>query len=386
MLASLFYLLTGIIGITTMVIIIQKHNNSILVNKNFILVFSLGSVRFLLRGSIYFMDGYAIKDSLIYVEFLFLLAIPCIYLYFKDLISYEKWLSKQYLHFLPALFSFAVFLTDSYIITLPNIVFKIVFSLILVSYLVYIYLAYQLLSISIWTRKSDVFVVNKQNKLIRNWSLFLYTCFVLLFVRIIMLFLFHNFHYSITSNSNYFWISGIVWLVIFLKILLTPEILYGYDLLIDKINQYKNNNIALDNVWKLKNEVTITNVKDLKIQEKVSFNLKNYIFQIENLSFYSNTFRNSEITLVDFAKKLNIPTFHLAYVFKYHCTISFIDYKKIIRVQDAIKLLESNFLNTNTYESLAKVVGFNSYMPFYNSFKNITGMPPQEYYKKLIKK
>lgn len=386
MLASFFLLITGIIGIVTMIIIINKHKKSVFVNKYFILVFTLSSIRFLLRGSYYFITDYAIEDCIIYLELLFLITIPCLYLYFKDLIAYEKWDNKQCLHFLPGIISVMVFLTDLYISPLPKIVFKIVFLSILLSYLVYIYLAYKLLSANIWSRKSDVFIVNKQNKLIRNWSVFLYTCFVLLFVRIITLFLFQNFHYSLTSNSNYFWISGIVWLIIFVKILLTPEILYGYDILHEKINEYKNQNIALDNVWNLKTNTSITNIKDLKIQEKVTFNLKDYIFQIENLSFYSNVFRNPEITLEDLAKKLNIPTIHLTYIFKYHSTISFVDYKKIIRIQDAIQLLESNFLNTNTYESLAKEVGFKSYMPFYSSFKNISGLPPQEYYNKLIKK
>lgn len=369
-----------------MVIIINKHKKSVFVNKYFILVFTLSSIRFLLRGSYYFITDYAIEDGIIYLELLFLLTIPCLYLYFKDLVAYEKWDNKQSIHFLPGLLSVIVFLTDLYITPLPKIVFKIVFFSILLSYLVYIYLAYKLLSANIWSRKSDVYIVNKQNKLIRNWSVFLYTCFVLLFVRIITLFLFQNFHYSLTSNSNYFWISGVVWLIIFVKILLTPEILYGYDLLHEKINEYKNQNIALDNVWNLKTNTSITNIKDLKIQEKVTLNLKDYIFQIENLSFYSNAFRNPEITLEDLAKKLNIPTIHLTYIFKYHSTISFVDYKKIIRIQDAIQLLESNFLNTNTYESLAKEVGFKSYMPFYSSFKNISGLPPQEYYNKLIKK
>ncbi len=386
MLASFFFLIIGIIGITTMVIIINKHKKSVFVNKYFILVFTLSSIRFLLRGSYYFITDYAIEDGIIYLELLFLLTIPCLYLYFKDLVAYEKWDNKQSIHFLPGLLSVIVFLTDLYITPLPKIVFKIVFFSILLSYLVYIYLAYKLLSANIWSRKSDVYIVNKQNKLIRNWSVFLYTCFVLLFVRIITLFLFQNFHYSLTSNSNYFWISGVVWLIIFVKILLTPEILYGYDLLHEKINEYKNQNIALDNVWNLKTNTSITNIKDLKIQEKVTLNLKDYIFQIENLSFYSNAFRNPEITLEDLAKKLNIPTIHLTYIFKYHSTISFVDYKKIIRIQDAIQLLESNFLNTNTYESLAKEVGFKSYMPFYSSFKNISGLPPQEYYNKLIKK
>jgi len=356
------------------------------VNKYFIVIFSLSTIRFLIRGSGYFIGVDSIKDGLIYLEFLFLISIPCLFLYFKDLITYEKWNYKQILHFLPGVFSVLIFLINLFIIPLPKIIFTIMFIVILFSFLVYIYLSYKLLVENIWTRKSDVYIISKQNKLLKNWSIFLFSCSVLLFLRIITLFLFHNFNYSLTSNSNYFWISAIVWLIIYIKMLSTPEILFGYDLLQEKINDYKNNNIALDNVWKINSNPTITNIKDLKIREKMTLNLKDYIYQIENLSFYSKTFRHPELTLEDLAKKMNIPTFHLIYIFKYHSTISFVDYKKIIRIQDAIQLLESNFLNTNTYESLAKEVGFKSYMPFYSSFKNISGLPPQEYYNKLVKK
>lgn len=385
MLTSLLYLITGIIGFATMAIILFKYKNSIFVNKYFILVFSLSTIRFLIRGSAYFIKGYPIEEGFIYLEFLFLITIPCIYLYFKDMIAYEKWNDKQILHFFPVLISISVFLINSYGTPLPKIIFIIVIIGILISYLTYIVLTYKLLVKNIWSRKSNMYIINKQNKLIRNWSLFLFSCYILLFFRIVALFLLKSYNYSLTSNSNYFWISAVTWLLIFIKMLLTPELLYGYDLLQEKINEYKNHNIALDNVWKINSNPVITNIKDHKIKEKVTYNLKNYIYQIESLSFYSNTFRNPAINLEELAKKLNIPTFHLVYIFKYHSNISFVDYKKIIRIQDAIKLLESDFLSTNTYESLAKEVGFKSYMPFYNSFKNITGLPPQEYYTKFYK-
>jgi AraC-like DNA-binding protein len=87
--------------------------------------------------------------------------------------------------------------------------------------------------------------------------------------------------------------------------------------------------------------------------------------------------------LEDFAKELHIPIVHLLYVFKYHCSLTFVEYKKMIRIQDAIKLLESNFLKSNTMESLAKEVGFSSYKPFYVSFKSIMGVSPQEYFKNI---
>lgn len=383
MLTSLLFLITGIIGFITMTIILFKYKNSIVVNKYFIVIFTISSIRFLLRGSEYFSKDFSIREYILYFEFLFLFSVPFLYLYFKDLVAYKKWNNRQLLHFTPLTISIIIYFTNQYFIKLPQYIFDIIFRGILFSFSIYIYIIYKLLLSQVLSRKSDVFIINKQNKLIKNWFVFLFICFVILFIRILILFFFKSFQFSLVSNNNYFWVSAVIWLIIFLKILTTPELLYGYDLLQEKINDYRNSNIALDNVWILNQTPSITNIKDLKTQEKVNLNLKNYIFQIENLSFYSDDFRNPELTLDVLAKKLNIPTFHLTYIFKYHSNISFVDYKKIIRIQDAIKLIETNFLISNTYESLAKEVGFKSYMPFYSSFKNITGLSPQEFYKKF---
>jgi AraC-like DNA-binding protein len=63
--------------------------------------------------------------------------------------------------------------------------------------------------------------------------------------------------------------------------------------------------------------------------------------------------------------------------------MTFVEYKKMVRIHDAVKLLETDFLKNNTMESLAMKVGFSSYKPFYSSFKAITGITPQEYSKTL---
>ena len=87
--------------------------------------------------------------------------------------------------------------------------------------------------------------------------------------------------------------------------------------------------------------------------------------------------------MTDFAAKLNIPKSHLSYLFKYHSKISFSDYKKIARIEDTLHLIQADYLKTNTFDSLAKEVGFSSYNPFFTSFKDIVGKPPQEYWASL---
>jgi AraC-like DNA-binding protein len=61
---------------------------------------------------------------------------------------------------------------------------------------------------------------------------------------------------------------------------------------------------------------------------------------------------------------------------------NFSDYKKIVRINDATKLLENGYLNKHKVETLAAFVGFTSYNTFSIAFKSITGVTTQEYLKR----
>jgi AraC-like DNA-binding protein len=85
----------------------------------------------------------------------------------------------------------------------------------------------------------------------------------------------------------------------------------------------------------------------------------------------------------DIASALNLPVSHIQYIFKFHCRESFSDYKKIVRINDATRLLEQGYLKDKTIESLSEKVGFSSYITFYLAFKSITGMTTQDYAKRF---
>ena len=108
-----------------------------------------------------------------------------------------------------------------------------------------------------------------------------------------------------------------------------------------------------------------------------------YLHQIEELSFHTNTFRNPDLSIEDIATALKIPNSHINYIIKFHCYESFSDYKKIVRINDATKLLQNGYLINHTVESLALKVGFSSYNTFIIAFKNITGTTVQEYVKRF---
>jgi len=149
------------------------------------------------------------------------------------------------------------------------------------------------------------------------------------------------------------------------------------------IEEKMKNNIILDKIWIKKSLQKITNIKDLKLTEKINPCLDSYIHRIEEISFYGKYFRNSEKSIEDLAKELNIPASHIFYLFKYHSKESFTDFKKIVRIEDAVELCSSGFLQKNTLDALATEVGFTSYSSFFTSFKSILGVSPQEYFENL---
>ena len=114
----------------------------------------------------------------------------------------------------------------------------------------------------------------------------------------------------------------------------------------------------------------------------INENNKIFAFNIFTLldNFLNKNYKNPDFSLIDLSNFLSVPKSHLAFLFKHHCTLSFTNYKKAVRINEAIKLIEEGYLKSNTIESLAKDIGFSSYSPFYTSFKMNTGLTPQEYF------
>ncbi|MDD2674723.1 MAG: AraC family transcriptional regulator [Flavobacterium sp.] len=238
-----------------------------------------------------------------------------------------------------------------------------------------------MLRTTIWTRKGDIKVIQQQNKLINNWTLFLFIGLILTVFRLFISISTEIYFGESIKGHSYQWISALIWLTILFKILRSPEILYGYNVLHQKINENKNNTLVLNDIWKKITNIELNNEQHLVLKEKIDSNIIDYIKEIESISLKYELFRNSKLTISDLANSLKIPKSHLSYLFKYHSTISFSEYKKVIRIHDAINQIEQNYLKNNTLDSLSKKVGFTSYNPFFTSFKEIAGVSPLEYFK-----
>jgi AraC-like DNA-binding protein len=307
---------------------------------------------------------------------------PFFYLYFEDLVFEEKYTKRKLLHFiLPAVLIILMAVSNVVDKNQHLFVVRIFIIIGILSVLFYLTLGFKLLYKNVWFRKSDIKIVQEQNKLIRNWSLFLYFTFLCIFLfRFFMITLYYG---SIGYNQQLIWVPAAVWSGIFLKFILTPEIQYGYDFLNQNIEQ-ATNQFVLPQLWDTEKTIQeITLNRDIKLSEKIKSNIKEYIHQIEEASFHSHIFRNPEFSVDDLAAHIKIPSSHISFLFKYHCRETFSDYKKIVRIQDAIKLLENGYIKTSTVESLSEEVGFVTYNTFHVAFKSITGVTTQEFVKRL---
>jgi AraC-like DNA-binding protein len=374
------------VGILSTIIVIRKNNENkfSFINRYLIILMSITVVRFLVNGlsQLYLNENLLQLTSLLNFSAAF--ALPCIYLYFQDLVFQTKFNPKHLYHFIPPLVLatfFIIFFIPKQIINTTDIIAKIYFISCFLYYVIYTFLTFKLLYKNVWKRKSEIKTIQEQNKAIKYWTGFVFTVVIILSITRFSIWIFlQNF---IILDRFYIWIQAFLWSIIFIKIILQPEILYGFNLLSDTIDK-ATKKISFKHLWNEKvDKLSSSNEKDQKLAEKIAPTIPSIINKINEVSFNSNTFRETGLTMEDLARTLDLPASHVSFAFKHHCTETFTDFKKVVRIHDACKLLDEGYLNKNTVESLAELVGFASYHTFYVAFKSITGTSTQDYIKRV---
>ncbi len=357
----------------------KKNHNT---NVYFLVLIFIASSRFVIHGftdifpKLFFFQNQI--DILVNV-----FAWPLVYLYFNKLINKPSDLKKRdLLHFIiPTLFLNLIWLKN--ILTVESFregVF-IGTGIIIITSFLYVVESYKLLKKNIWSQKNDLLLINQKNKIFKQWTLSLFVLFILMFLRFLFNFTLNYYGINYLNKNQYLWFSALICIGLYLKMLHSPELIYGYHVFQNKIKDYKKNSIVYNNIWVTKKPV-ISNIQDSVLKEKMEINIENYILAIEDLAINSNSLFIEKYNTTNLANELNIPKSHVLFLFKYHSKIKFSEFKKIIRIQKIIILIENGYLKKNTMESLASEVGFTSYSSFFKSFISITGVSPQEYLKK----
>lgn len=386
MIANLAVAFSGLMGFLTIFLILIRYRSNRITNIYLVIIFGIVSTRMVVIGTFNIENNDVITTLLEKYNNLLIVIIPCTYLYFLNLVHDKKRIELNNLkHFsIPLLFNLIDYALDNSYLSLVknNFYYYIFFALYTIVYLV---LNYNLLNKNIWNRKGDISIVVKQNQLIKNWSVFLFSIFLVNALRTIVVLFWEINNQNYSFGASFLWITAILWLSIYFKIIISPEILYGYTFLNSKINENKKSDKPILSFWTTKTIIEITNIQDKQLNDKIKEAIPEYIKLIDQFSFHNQTFRNKGFVISDLSNKLNIPKSHLNFLFKYHSKISFSEYKKIVRIHDSLALINEGYLTTNTFDSLAKEVGFKSYNTFFVSFKDYTGVTPQEFLVKIIK-
>ena len=311
---------------------------------------------------------------------LLIIIVPSVYLYFDTMVKDAKKINLyNYIHFIiPLLFNILDYLLNRHYFEISNVNYYYYYFFAVYTATYYVMIS-KLLYYKVWSIKAEFGVDIKQNQLIKKWSIYFFSVIVIVGFRLIITLFIEIKNLSYNFGDSYLWVSAILWLLVFFKIIISPELLYGYTYLDGLVKQYKKTEKHTMAFWINDSKITITNIQDHNLFEKIKEDISSYTVKVDQFSYNTPAYRNSKFSLTDLSNKLNIPKSHLTFLFKYNSKISFSEYKKIIRIQDGLDLIKSGYLTSNTYESLAKDIGFNSYNTFFLSFKEVTGLSPQDF-------
>jgi AraC-like DNA-binding protein len=378
MLEKIIYLLTAFTGFITILLIGFRFNSNKHTNIYLLLFFFFSSFRFLAHG---FLEVVPFLKFIKEIDAIFLItAWPLLYLYFGKLNnSHDHLKGKQLLHLVTPLLIIVLFCIKNLCSKEVDLVgSKLGFVTTVLYNIIYAFATYMLLKHTIWQRNSAILVINQQNIIITKWTKLLFGLFIIMLIRFFINLSMNQSEFWYTNQNNFLWVGAIIWIILYIKILYSPDFLYGYDVFQSKIKEYQKHAIVFDHIW-ITTSKQVINIQDTALKEKIGDAIQNYILEVEHIALNTNLFLTENFKLTDLAHKLNLPKSHLVYLFKYHASISFSDFKKVIRIQKSIALIDQGYLKNNTLESLATYTGFSSYSPFFNSFKSIAGMSPKRY-------
>jgi len=378
----------GILGLFVMYLMLFSYISNKLINAYLVVIFALCSIRNIIFGfADIFSNGLLLNQK--FVNPSFLLAAPCLFLYFKSLVKdYRKFHKEDLLHFIYPCIILVLNLVQVYLHTLKHqLIEDIRFVTVVTFFILYIILSYKVLSKNLWKQNCKHFVDSRHDGLINDWTRFIFIISSLMFLRIIYSICVEKLSNEPLQAYRFSIVTVVPWLLIYGRILITPEILYGYPRFKKRTMKDQEVTPINDRAW-IYDEGTISNFQKEILKCNIKKRVLFQIIALESFIYKNNPFRNTNLSLHNFANFLELPTSHLHYIFKYHSVMSFEEYKFSCMANDAKKIIDDGDIYVSSLESLSFKVGFKDYVSFENAFKELTGRSPEEYleWKKWIEK
>jgi len=112
---------------------------------------------------------------------------------------------------------------------------------------------------------------------------------------------------------------------------------------------------------------------------------KNILQKTETAILSNKLFLNPELKITDLSIEVSIPRRHISQAINEQLKMNFYNFINRYRIQEAIKLMNSESSGKFSIEGIARQSGFNSRSSFYTAFKTETGLTPSSFLKDLKK-
>lgn len=374
----LLFIIIGFLVLTsTIVMTIWFKTNRTL---NFYLIFTSIVLCFYLishgLNNCKLINGYVNFWSLNYYQIVLILT-PSIYLFFRNLIFDTKYIEKQDLLYfiIPVLFSYYLSSGKFEYFFLEQI---LVFFVFIIYTLFYCWKSYAILKRYVW--KNDYY--NVLTPIVKNWADFIFKMMIIVLIHFYVFFISQFFYFSNFINLVIESSFLVVFLIGYFKVIFSPVLFYGSSKIENMSNTSAVSKLYIKKIWLPELNKRIRSPRDLQIYNRIENKVIVYIEQIEEIALVNYSFRKLDYSINELSMELGLPKYYLEFIFKYYCKVSFNDYKKIVRIYDAVRLIDDGYLTSNTLDTLSRHVGFASYNPFLINFKEILGLSPFDYYKK----
>lgn len=358
------FVTTILIGSLLILIMLLSGRTNLKVNLYLILLlFQLILHRIVI---LYFSTNlYDVSISDKYPAILSIMFLPCWYLYIRTLVSMQIQFYKDLTHFI---IPFFIALTSLVLFETPfqyNIIAVTIFGL-----------YYSVIIFRFIKGRTDAFLL--KDKFLERWVYILYFVFLTIYFSGLIL----KFSSKVDSDQwlmDFYILTSIIWLLVFLYIFLNPIIMYGRISLIQNLVKQENNT----RFWKFDTSKQVAK-KQQYIQNILKENIPDLIYKIIALQADDKLIKEHDFSVDFIASQLAIPKSHVRYLFNYHCLYQGIDYINLVKVLKSMRLITIGYLEYKTIDSLSLECGFNSRITFFNNFKKLNGISPKAFAKRTF--
>jgi AraC-like DNA-binding protein len=366
MVLNLLSFFVGLILLMLIAIVLMNHKKDKKLNGFFLIILAIAGIQRFTNG----LQVFEIIESAakpFQSSLLFSFFIPPIYYLFFDNLLFRK-ISKNriFLHV-----SFPIITVSAAIIFgLDRSTLQAIFPVYSTVYIVFLA---RIIWENFFKKKNHKELVYFQSN--KKWFLIMFVVFVSIYLSANYMFFTRINNPEKNLLNGFYNLTSFVWLFIVIYVLTNPVILYGEQILLEKINKSTKDEIE---VWR-ETKKAKTEKEDIEVEKKVKHKVEEIIFALKKSE--NELFQNFQSlpTLKELAFQLDYPQSHLKYIFKYYSHCTYGEYQNILKIKYAMKLIRSGYLDSRTIDSLSLECLFTNRSTFFQNFKKLTGYAPTEY-------